>query len=195
MVETEMLMCSARRRRELVGIDTVDGERDDAAAFDPEIVQHETRYRRELLPQRRRELGDARGNGVEPERERVVDRDAEPEAVGDTVLPALEPAGVVADRDVALGDPSRGVHVEERRLEAVDSAAAHVEHAGASGSAEVFSARRRQEVAAQRVDVDRELSRGLARVEQVGHARFTRRCRRPRPGSRAHFESGSTRSR
>ena len=67
-----------------------------------------------------------------PSRERVVDRRTEPEAVGDAVLPALEPARVVADRDAVAADPLRGVDVEERRFEIGRSTSpAHVEQAGA----------------------------------------------------------------
>ena len=64
------------------------------------------------------------------------------------------------------------------------------------GAAQVLAAGGREEVAAQRVDVDRELPGGLARVEQVGHARVAGRPRPPpRPGSPARPGSGSTTSR
>ena len=64
------------------------------------------------------------------------------------------------------------------------------------GAAQVLAPGRREEVAPERVDVDRELAGGLARVEQVGHARVA--------GDRAHrrgrvhqpaLTSGSTTSR
>ena len=118
MVDTEMLMPSrAQPRRELVHVDAVDGERDDAAPLDAGVVQREAGHRRELRAQRRRELAHTRRDGVDAERERVVDRGAEAEPVGDAVLPALEPAGVVAHLQRVAVRPPRGVHVEERRLE------------------------------------------------------------------------------
>ena len=72
----------------------------------------------------------------------------------------------------------------------------HVEEPGAARRPEVLATGGREEVAAERVDVDRELPDGLAGVEQVGHAGLHAPPRRPRrPGSRARPASGSTRSR
>ena len=80
--------------------------------------------------------------------------------------------------------PRRGVHVDERRVELGDPGPAHVEESGTARRAQVLATRRRQEVAAERVDVDGELPDRLAGVEQVRHARLAR-CRADR-GGRVH---------
>ena len=124
----------AQPRRERVRVDAVDGERDDPAPLDAEVVQRDARERRaSCVAQRRRRASVTRcRDRVDAERERVVDGRAEPEPVGDAVLPRLEPARVVADLDARRrathcaactsrnGGSSRSIH-----------GAPHVEQAGA----------------------------------------------------------------
>ena len=189
----------AQPRRERVRVDAVDGERDDAALLDAEVVERERRDVGELRraatsPSAVHPLRD----GVDAERERVVDRRAEAEPVGDAVLPALEPAGVVADLDARRRAPTaprarRGTAARGRSIRV----APHVEEPGAArrrgGTCGPVAERKSQP---ERVDVDRELARRPG-TRRAGTARPPRaRPRRPRRrGSRARPASGSTRSR
>ena len=63
------------------------------------------------------------------------------------------------------------MHVEERRLELGDQLLADVEEAGAAGCAQELAAGRGEDVAPDRLDVDRELPDRLAGVEEERHAR------------------------
>ena len=76
------------------------------------------------------------------------------------------------------------MHVEERRLEPGPPGPAHVEEPGAPGAAEILPPGGGEEVAPEGLDVDRQLPRCLAGVEQVGDTRITRH--HPDRGRRVH---------
>ena len=82
----------------------------------------------------------------------------------------LGAAGVGADAVRPVGLPLGGVEVEQRRLEALDQAAADVEEAGAARAAEELAAGGGEHVAADLVDIDRHLPDRLAGIEEVGNA-------------------------
>src|SRR5205085_4686114 len=86
-----------------------------------------------------------------------------------TALPGLKPARVVADNVAFVRVPRRGVEIDKRRLKRADDVAPHVKKAGAARSAQIFSAGRRQYVAADLSDVDRELADRLAGIQKIEH--------------------------
>ena len=167
-----------QRGRDRERVDAVDREGHDPAALARPLRDRAAPGR---APRRAARAATSRAQSTRaaiassPHCERLVDRGAEPEPTGDRVLERLEAAGVVAHLERVGAGPAAGVHVDERRVEPLDPLAAHVQQAVAAGRTQVLAPARRQDVAPERLDVDRELADGLARVEQVRHAGVARR--------------------
>ena len=140
---------------------------DDPALLHSAIVQAHAGSLRELLPQQRGERFDPCFDRVHAHPHRVTRGDPQADLAGHESLPVFEPARVVTD-DVGVGvGPGGGVEIDERRLEALDGVAPHVEEARAAGPAQILAARGREHVAADLPHIDRELADRLAGVEQV----------------------------
>ena len=69
-----------------------------------------------------------------------------------------------------MGNPGRREVVDHRRLQGLEPLLSDIEKSGAARPAQELAAGRREEVAAQGVDIDRHLSDRLAGVEQIGNA-------------------------
>ena len=124
----------------------------------------------ESTAQLRGERLHALGDRLETDRQRVVGSDTQADLAGVVGLPVLEPASVVADPVAAVRQPLGRVQVEQRRLELLDQAPPHPEEARAARAAQELPAGGRQHVTAESVDIDRQLSDRLARIQQQGHA-------------------------
>ena len=170
----------AQRRDHLGGRVAVDREGDDRAELLAEVVDRDAGELGEPRAQLAGQRAHAVADRLEPDLERVVGRHAEPDLGRDVRLPVLEAAGVGADDVGAVGLPLGGVQVEQRRLECLDQPAADVEEAGAARAAQELAPGGGEHVAADLVDVDRELPDRLAGVEQVAARRPRGRRRRPR---------------
>jgi len=145
-------------------------ERDDAALLDAEVVDGHARALRELASEQSRERLHSRLDRREAQGQRIAHGDAEPDLAGDVSFPVLEAPGVIADREGIGVDPRRGLEIDEGRLERADRVAAHVEKAGATRAAQILAPGGREHVAANAIDIDRELADRLAGVEQVEDA-------------------------
>ena len=123
--------------------------------------------RSQAIAQRFRERAHAGRDRVEPDRERVLGRRAEAEICAPVALPLLETANVGSQLVGAGRGPVGGAEVDDVGFQALDPVGGDVEKAGAARSAQELAARRREERASDRTDVDRELADRLARVEQI----------------------------
>src|SRR5439155_9331968 len=113
---------------------------DDPALLHSAIVHAHAGSLRELLPQQRTERFDPCFDRVDPHPRRVTGGDAQADLAGHESLPVFESASVVTD-DVGVSDPGGGLEIDERRLEAPDSVAPHVEEARTAGPAQILAAR------------------------------------------------------
>jgi len=95
---------------------------------------------------------------------------------GDVRLPVLEaPRGRLNLVPIAR-HPLSGMEVEQRRLQLLDHGAPNVQEARAARPSEELAPGAGQHVAADGVNVERQLSGGLTGVEQVRHARLARQA-------------------
>jgi hypothetical protein len=91
-----------------------------------------------------------------------------------SLLPLLE-AKRAGPKLVAVRlDPVRGAHVEERRLETLEQTRPNIEEACPARAAQILAPGRREDVAADLLDVNRQLPDRLAGIEQVGNPGFAR---------------------
>lgn len=129
-----------------------------------------------------RQCNHALPDRLETEAERVVRGDPQRELARKVGLPVLEPPRVGTHGIPVGGDPRRGVQIEERRLEPVEHRSPHIQEPGGARPPQELPARGRQDVAPDRVHVDRHLPDRLAGVQQIRDSRLARHVSHRRGG-------------
>ena len=109
-------------------------------------------------------------DGVEADPECVVDRGPESEECRVRPLEQFEPASPRRHRVVVGPGPVGGAGVEHGRTQAVEHRVTHVQESGAPRRPEELAPGRADQVAADLIHIDGELTDRLAGVEQVGNA-------------------------
>ena len=150
-------------------VGSVERERDDPAPLPTQIAHRGLRnVVGETATKCLGETLNSSGDGVEPMVERLLDGVSEAEQCSMVALPLLEPPSRRIDLVVIRLQPlGRGV-VEHDRLDRRQDRRPHIEEAGAPRPPEELAACGGERIAAQLVDIERDLTGGLTGIEEIG---------------------------
>src|SRR5436190_4494366 len=163
-----------QRLHNVVGRHVGDVEGDDRAPLLADVADGDAVQLGELHAQPRAQVADALPDRLHSPLQRVVDRSGEPHLPRVVLLPLLEPTAVAAQLVAVRGYPVCGPHVDQRRVEPLEQFRADVQEARAPRRAQELAPRRGERIAADRIDVEGQLARRLAGVEEVRNPRLAR---------------------
>jgi hypothetical protein len=170
-------------RGDVCGGHAVDPGGDDGAAHPAEVVGRHARQRIELVAQLGAEGHGALADRVQAEIQGLADGGAEPDDVDVAVLPGLEAPRALDPAEPAPSVPGGRADLGDVGIEPLQALGANPQEPGATRAAQELAAGGGQEVAADRLDIDRELADRLGwRSAGTGRRRPGRSGRPRRPG-------------